>query len=120
MDPIQNNYNKLLVIFGKLLVEILSYLVEVGKELLWTGAPILWASSQSGMLHWVVMIASLFSFIPPLILHFDHSHFILAWTIESLNNDLALNSVSFVCKLVNSKYQIPENCKFKLSTIALV
>ena len=31
-----------------------------------------------------------------------------------------LNSLSFGQKLVNSKLQTPENCKFKLSTRALV
>ena len=46
--------------------------------------------------------------------------FTLAQTIESLKVGQFLNSLSFGWEIVDFKYQTPENCKFKLSTRALV
>ena len=45
--------------------------------------------------------------ITPLISHFEHGHFTLAQTLESLKIGEALNS---------SKYPTPGKCKFELST----
>ena len=61
------------------------------------------------------MKAPLFTAIHPLKPHFEHGHFTLAQSIQSLKIGLALNSLSSGCKLVNSKYQTPENCKFYLA-----
>lgn len=47
------------------------------------------------MILWFVMHASFFSIIPPLMSYFDHDHFTLPQTIESLKIDQALNSLSF-------------------------
>ena len=71
------------------------------------------------MILWFVMHASFFSIIPPLMCNFDHDQFTLHQTIESSKIDQALNSLSLTWKLVNSKYQTTENCKFKLSKLKL-
>lgn len=55
-----------------------------------------------------------------LISHFEHDHFTCPQTIEGLKIGQGVNSLSFGRKLVNSKYQIPENCKVEVSTEALV
>ena len=57
---------------------------------------------------WLVINASLFSIFPPFISHFERGHLYL------LKRGQALNSLSFGCKFVNSKYQTPKNCKFEL------
>lgn len=49
---------------------------------------------------WLVMNPSLFTVIPLLISHFEHGHFTLAQTMESLKVGHALKSLSFDKKLV--------------------
>jgi hypothetical protein len=70
---------------------------------------------------WLVMNSPLFRITSPL--NISLSSMVtctLAHTIESLRIGEALNTLNFGYKFVNSKYRTPKNCKFKLSTSALV
>ena len=60
---------------------------------------------------WFVMNAFLFTVIPPsLISHFEHGHFTLAQTMESLKIGHALKSLSFDKKLVQlPSIRLPES-----------
>ena len=69
---------------------------------------------------WLVMNAPLYSVIPPLISHFKQAQFTIVLTIASFKIGEALKSLNFGWRFVNSKYQTRKNCKYELSTRALV
>lgn len=96
----------------KLLVIILSYLHEVGEDV-WG----LDLCAPHGMcfqaFFGLSLNASLLSIIPPLISHYEHGHFTLALTIESLRiGQQALNSFKWV---LNERWS---TLSIKLTTIA--